>query len=88
MVEVAYIACGSMLTGKQLDAVPPPGSGQSRSSSPMATGIDPNRYMQLSTSGVPGRQSGEVKLALLTLSSRLTMRWRNCAPPASYPARC
>src|SRR5262249_36908614 len=63
--DVAVITCGVSATGTQLVAVSPSGSGQLWVSGCSSTGIAPVRNRHASVSGVAGRQSGEVKLALL-----------------------
>src|SRR6185436_13089275 len=89
--DVANIACGDIETGTHDGAEPPPGSGQSVETSPSATGSAPSRYMQPSVSGVPGRQSGEVKLALVTwpvmpvIRSAARLSSRDTSPPSTRP---
>src|SRR5262245_24921662 len=72
--DVAYIACADSVTGTQAAAVEPSGSAQLVATSPSAVGIEPSKYMQPSTWGVPGKQSEPLNFALLTAPEVPTIR--------------
>src|SRR4051812_4437457 len=90
-IDVAYIDCGDSATGTQLAAIWPSGNAQSCASGSSSTGIAPDRYMQPSCTAVSGRQSGAVKLALVTepdvpvICSATRLASRACSPASTAP---
>src|SRR5262245_37377185 len=88
---VEYIACALIATGTQLAAIVPSGSGQLSRRAPSCAGIAPSTYMQPSTAGVLGMQSGPGNVAepitpeVPAMRSATRLSSRGCSPASSRP---